>query len=173
MNPGQSSKRHKRIRLDRSCYAEPGAVCSVTIAAQDRRPVFADPLVAACAVDVLRRHAEDTGVPVFAYCVMPDHVHLVIGPSSTCDIITFIGQFKNFAQRAAWRLGVSGTFWQKSFWDHFLRADEDLERVVTYALNNPVRGGLVESWQAYRFVGSHYSVRSGERQMLLWLSIGH
>ena len=144
----------KRIRLGAHFYAQLGAICSVTVAVRLRRPVFADPAVASAAIDVLRTHADKTGVLVYGYCVMPDHIHLVIGPSATCDITTFVGQYKNLAQRAAWNLGVTGNFWQKSFWDHFLRAEEQVEGVVEYVLNNPVRSGLVEQWSDYLFSGS-------------------
>jgi putative transposase len=78
--------------------------------------VFADPVVAASAVDVLRVHADRTAVRIFAFCVMPDHVHLVAEPSASCGLVTFVGQFKNLAQRAAaWAHGVEGRFWQSSF----------------------------------------------------------
>ena len=49
---------------------------------------------------------------------------------------------------------VLRAFWQASFWDHFLRGDERLEQVIEYVLNNPVRTGLVERWDEYRFSGS-------------------
>ena len=75
-------------------------------------------------------------------------------PRPPCDIVTFTGQFKNLAQREAWRLGVTGAFWQLSFWDHFLRGDERLELVIEYVLNNPVRSGLVARWRDYPFSGS-------------------
>ena len=85
---------------------------------------------------------------------MPDPVHLILGASPTCDIVTFVGPFKNLAQREAWRLGVKGAFWQTRFWEHFLRGDERLEHVVEYVLNNPVRSGLVEQWGDYRVSGT-------------------
>lgn len=135
-------------------YARAGSICSVTAAVLDRRPVFSNPAVAAAVVDVLKAHAARTGVTVHGYCVMPDHVHLVLSASPTCDLITFVGQFKNLAQRAAWALGTHGAFWQKSFWDHFLRADEQVEAVVSYVLNNPVRAGLATHWREYPFAGS-------------------
>jgi REP element-mobilizing transposase RayT len=144
----------RRTRLARDVYAEVGVICSITIAVKGRTPVFASPAVADAAVDVLRHHAAATGVPIYARCVMPDHVHLVLGASPNCDIVTFVGQFKNLVQREAWRLGVTGAFWQASFWDHFLRNDEQLEHVIGYVLHNPVRLGLVERWCDYRFSGS-------------------
>ena len=117
-------------------------------------PVFASPAVAAAAGNVRRRHAAVADVPVDAWCVMPDHVHLILGAAPSCDIVTFVGQFKNLAPREAWRLGVKGAFWQTSFWDHFLRGDERLAHAIEYVLNNPVRSGLVERWCDYRFSGS-------------------
>ena len=131
-----------------------GAVCSVTIAVRDRRPVYAEVRAAAAAVDVLRGHATRTGVPIYGYCVMPDHVRLVLGPSVSHDIVTFVREFKNLAQRALWNLGLRGRAWQVGFYDHFRRADEQVERVVLYVLENPVRAGLVESWGDYQFSGS-------------------
>ena len=144
----------KRIRLDPAAYAEVGRVCAITIAVRDRARVFADPTVAASVVAVLREHAERTGVSIHAFCVMPDHVHLVAGPSARCDLITFVGQFKNLAQRAAWARGVKGRFWQPGFWDHFVRRDEDLRRVIEYVLDNPVRAGLVAVRDDYPFAAS-------------------
>ena len=150
--PASYGKRH--LRLERAAYAEIGAICSITIAVEGRRRVFMEERVAAAAVQVLHAHALKTEVPVYGYCVMPDHVHLVIGPSAGCDIVTFVGQFKNLAQRAAWQAGVQGRFWQHSFWDHFLRREESLECVVQYVLQNPVRGGLVAHWRDYPHAGS-------------------
>jgi len=132
----------------------PGSVCSVTIALRDRRPVFAAGRAAAATIEVLREHASRTGVPVYGYCVMPDHVHLILGPSEACDIVTFVGQFKNLAQRAVWKLGVPGKLWQGGFYDHFLRADEQVEKVVGYVLDNPVRAGLVAGRDEHPFSGS-------------------
>ncbi len=85
---------------------------------------------------------------------MPDHVHIVLGPSPSCDIISFVGQYKNLAQRAAWQHGAAGRIWQVSFWDHFLREEESLYEVARYVLDNPVRKGIVKRWQDYPFSGS-------------------
>ena len=149
-----TNRHHKRIRLDRKLYGQPGTISSVTIGARERRSIFAEPSIARSTCDVLQRHAYKTGVPVCAYCLMPDHAHLVLGPSPTCDIIAFVGQYKNLAQREAWKLGVTGRVWQVSFWDRFLREEESLEELVGYVLHNPVRKGLVAEWRDYEFSGS-------------------
>ena len=151
---GTTGRRHQRIRLDPSDYGQPVTICSVTIAVRNRRPVFGDVAIANAAVAVLRDRSEETGVAVYAYCIMPDHIYLIIAPSETCDVVKFVGQFKNLVQREAWALGVKGAFWQLSFWDHFLRRDEDLESCVRYVFNNPVRAGLAQEPAHYPFSGS-------------------
>jgi REP element-mobilizing transposase RayT len=83
----------RRIRLVPAVYADIGEICSITVTVKGRPPVFASPAVAAA---VLRRHAAATGVPVCAWCAMPDHVHLILGASTNCGIVTFLGQFKTW-----------------------------------------------------------------------------
>ncbi|MBI2952672.1 MAG: transposase [Chloroflexi bacterium] len=70
--------KRKRKRLDACAYDQPGSVCSVTSAVKDHLPVFTDPAIAVAAVDVLRTHAAKTGTLVYAYGVMPEHIHLII-----------------------------------------------------------------------------------------------
>ena len=146
--------RRRRTRLAAANYANPTAICSVTIAVRERQPVFADPRVASGAVGILRSLAAARRARIFAFCIMPDHVHLVMSPSATCSVIAFVGQFKNLVLRWSWKHGVEGSFWQQGFWDHFLRADEELRVAAEYVLANPVRVGLVDNWRLYAYSGS-------------------
>jgi len=45
-------------------------------------------------------------------------------------------------------LGLTGAFWQSETYDHVVRPGE-LERIVSYVLENPVNAGLVEDWQQW------------------------
>jgi REP element-mobilizing transposase RayT len=145
---------HNRIRQEASLYADPGRVASVVVGVNKRRPVFSSPLLAEAAKKVLTEHAEKLSVPLIAYCLMPDHVHLLVSPSPECNIPTFVGQVKNLAQRELWKLGLEGPVSQRSFWDHFVRDEEDLKAAALYILENPVRKGIVEAWQDYPFSGT-------------------
>jgi REP element-mobilizing transposase RayT len=146
--------RRASLRLSAASYSDIAAICSVTVGVKARVPVFAHRLLAAETVDVLRRHSAQVGVTLWAYCVMPDHGHLVLTPSATCDIVSFVGQFKSLSLRAAWKLGVDGSFWQPRFWDHFARKEDEAKRVILYVLQNPVRAGLVAQWHDYAFSGA-------------------
>ena len=91
---------------------------------------------------------------VLAYCLMPDHVHLLMGGrSQRSDLRRFIKRAKQSSgQRYAATAGKS--LWQDSYHDHVVRPEEDLAGIARYIIENPVRAGLVESPLDYRFVGS-------------------
>ena len=85
---------------------------------------------------------------------MPDHVHLLMSPSSTASIVDFVRDFKSRSTRLAWQYGYKGAIWQTSYHDRFLRKDDDVQVAVEYILNNPVRRGIVAEWRQYPFCGS-------------------
>ena len=104
-------------------------------------------------VGVLGRVSAATGVVVYAYCVMPDHVHVVASPSHRCDVVQFVGRIKGNASRELRARGAPERIWQRGFWDHFLRRDEQVARVAAYVIENPVRAGLVQCRDAYPYWG--------------------
>ena len=62
----------------------------------------------------------------------------------------------------AWKanrlLGRSGKFWHHESYDHVVRDPIELQRIVTYVLNNPVKAGLVdkcEKWQWSYYKNPH------------------
>lgn len=85
---------------------------------------------------------------------MPDHVHMLLEGGSSMSIIEVVGEMKGLLTKLGWQHSLQGSIFQKSFFDHFLRADEDIMTVVYYILNNPVRAGLVEHWWEYPYIGS-------------------
>jgi len=87
---------------------------------------------------------------LIAVCVMPDHVHLLLAPTSK-NLVDLIGKWKSYSTHLIWKKGYKGMVWQRSFYDHALRRDEDLLMVAEYIVCNPVRKGLVEDWRDYPF----------------------
>jgi REP element-mobilizing transposase RayT len=85
---------------------------------------------------------------------MPDHVHLLLEATSACPLPDYVGRWKSLCYRARRQHGNLRAFWQRSFFDRALRADEDLRQVALYILNNPVRRGLVEDFRSYPLCGS-------------------
>jgi REP element-mobilizing transposase RayT len=88
-------------------------------------------------------------VEVFAACLMPDHLHVLVRPKGM-DVIKWLNSFKSVTTRASWRYGNRGGLWQPGMWDRSMRSQVDLEQTATYIVGNPVTAGLVgraEDWQ--------------------------
>ena len=147
-------KRRQRIRLDAEVYRTPDLPCFVTIATKGKRAIFSERHLAEDFVTLLRTACKENGIPLYAYCVMPDHVHLLMSASETKGIIDLVREIKSLSTRLAWQHGHKGAIWQRSFYDHFLRRDEDCMVSAKYIIGNPVRKGIVERWEDYPFSGS-------------------
>ncbi len=88
------------------------------------------------------------------YLFMPDHCHFLIeGKSENSDMWKFAVDFK---QRSGYWLAKNGYSekWQKDFYDHILRRNEDVKKQIEYILKNPIRKGIVDNWKEYTFKGS-------------------
>ena len=85
-----------------------------------------------------------------AVCVMPDHVHLLIALISE-NLIDLIGRWKSYTTHLMLEKGWKGKLWQRSFYDHALRKDEDVTKVAEYIVNNPIRKWLVKDWTEYPY----------------------
>jgi len=91
--------------------------------------------------------------------VMPDHVHLILTPLTDpqrhliISLIEIMRSIKGASARAInQRRQRQGPVWQEESFDHVLRASENLDAKVEYVLQNPVRAGLVQEWQMYRWL---------------------
>ena len=133
----------------------------MTITTYRRTPWFRDVAVAKYCVGALKEAAGQESFRVYAYCFMPDHLHLLVGTGADADLIGFVKRFK---QATGWwvrnrylagSLKASPTsLWQKSYHDHVVRSEEDLLQIAMYIVGNPVRAGLVGSSAHYPFSGS-------------------
>ena len=119
---------------------------------QGDRRWLEDTRVAQVVVDSL--HYRDGKVyDLEAFSVMPTHVHLVCTPSATADgayhsLTGILHSLKRHTAREANRiLGREGAFWQPESYDHVVRNEAELQRIVEYVLNNPVKAGLCAAWE--------------------------
>ena len=91
------------------------------------------------------RHFDGDRYRLLAWCVMPNHVHLVIQPLGDHALDEILHSIQSYTANAANKLlGRSGTFWQKESYDHLIRDGEDYRNQIRYVLENPEKAGLVE-----------------------------
>jgi REP element-mobilizing transposase RayT len=65
------------------------------------------------------------------------------------SVLRFTDQYKGKATNRSWTAGWRGKLWQPRYYDHIVRAEEDLYRIAEYIVNNPVRKRLTvcpEDW---------------------------
>ena len=144
---------HRLRRLRGFSYAGPNRY-SLTFFAFERRPHFENTALALCVRTQILRAATMTGYIVAAYCIMPDHMHLLVeteeGGSSLPDFMKRAKQYSGFHGRKI----IGAQVWQDGYFERVLRDTEDTRTAIAYILNNPVRRGLVENARDYQFSGS-------------------
>jgi putative transposase len=127
---------------------------SLIICTRDRESLFRDARVVTPVLTTIRQCAATCDFAVFAYCFMPDHLHLIVSATAdSADLRAFISRWK---QRAGYehRQRTGQFLWQPSYFDHVLRDEEEMQRAVRYVLDNPIRKGLVTEFTEYPFSGS-------------------
>ncbi|MGJ5816833.1 transposase [Paludibaculum fermentans] len=90
-----------------------------------------------------------------AWSVMPNHVHLLITP--VIELRRLAQSLKGFtARQANLMLGRTGSpFWERESYDHWVRNEEEFQRIVRYVERNPVRAGLAGRAEEYRWSSAY------------------
>jgi len=123
-----------------------------------------DPRIAAIVAESL--HYRDKQVyDLHAFCVMPNHVHVVctprLGPDGTYYALSAImHSLKRYTARQANQLlGRQGAFWHHESYDHVVRDEAEFRRIIEYVINNPVSAGLVSHWEDWEwtYISSQWS----------------
>lgn len=126
----------------------------ITICTEKRHRAFDDAEFGHWAREQLLRLAEARDFEVIAYCLMPDHVHLLLrGCTEHSDLRSFILSW-NTRTAYRWRQTHGTRLWQSGYYDHILRDDDNCFAVARYILMNPVEAGIAARPQDYVLCGS-------------------
>jgi len=111
---------------------------------------------------LLRHHTGQLGVDVWAYCLMPNHVHLVAVPHEEAALsLALRNVHSRYAMYFNQKRRLDGHLWQGRFFSCPLD-EQHLWTAVRYVERNPVRAGFVELAEAYRW--SSAAAHCGLRQ---------
>jgi putative transposase len=95
-------------------------------------------------------------VNIFAYCLMPNHFHLVVMPHRSEDLSKWMQWLlTSHVRRFHKHYGTSGHIWQGRYKSFLIQKDGHLLTVLKYVESNPLRAGLVNSannwlWSSHR-----------------------
>ena len=84
------------------------------------------------------RHFDGVRYEVHAWCVMPNHVHVLFHLASGRDLSRVVHSWKWFT---AHKIGL-GVIWQREYFDRVIRSPEDFRETRRYILENPIKAGL-------------------------------
>ena len=88
-------------------------------------------------------HFDGDRYRLLAWCVMPNHVHVLIEQTPDHRLADVVQSWKSFtAKRANRMLGRDGPFWARDYFDRYIRDESHFEATRRYIHENPVRAGL-------------------------------
>ena len=101
---------------------------------------------------------------LIAYCIMLNPIHVIFTPlEESKDKYYSLSKIMHSLKRhtahdANLILGRTGTFWQHENYDHFVRDNAELERIVKYVLYNPVKANLVKEQTDWKWSYCKYDM---------------
>jgi REP element-mobilizing transposase RayT len=111
---------------------------------------------AECAENIVERLAElaNVGWEVPHYTIMPNHVHFLTKTElDSEDMKPTLSEWKGKTSRESNQvLDRAGAFWQRDWFDHVVRHEVELTRIIDYIQQNPVKAKLCQNWQDYPYV---------------------
>lgn len=151
---GMAIKKYRGYRrCSRIDYSSGANYFVLTICVAPRRPVFTRPDYNLVIVHELTEVNNAGYWGVYAYCLMPDHVHLVVSPGPK-GLAEAVRRFKGRTSTEWRKTGDGQSLWQPSYFDHRIRSAESFAQKCSYVFDNPVRAGLVKEAAAYQWSGS-------------------
>ena len=121
------------------------------------------PEVAQIVVDSLH-HFDGERYLLDCFCLMSNHTHLTLQPLEKepgvyYALSSIMHSLKRYtAVEANKVLSRQGQFWQHESYDHIVRDEAELQRIRQYVLNNPVKAGLADSPEEWRWSYSRWSI---------------
>lgn len=110
-----------------------------------------NPTVAAVVEDALL-HFDGDRYRLLAWCIMPNHVHAMAEIVESHRLPDVVHSWKSFTAKEANRLlRRDGEFWMADYFDRFIRDERHLRAAVEYIHYNPVKAGLVDRAEDWRF----------------------
>jgi REP element-mobilizing transposase RayT len=145
-------------RLRKGRYDAPGLYYVLTAVTAGRNPWLENSAAARAVLAGMQWLDENGRIELQSGMVMPDHFHMVAGRKEM-PLSAVIHSLKSYsAKRINAAFGRSGVVWQRGYHDHAIRKDEDLNEIIWYCLNNPVRAGLVADFYDYPYWYCRYAV---------------
>ncbi len=129
----------------------------------DKGPIWLeDRRIATMVTDEIKRN-DNKLYRLIVFCIMPNQVHLVCQPLPKSDehyysLAEIPKVVKGGSAIQANKIMTHlGAFWEHESYDHAIRDEAELQRIIDYGLNNPVKAGLVDTWNQWEWTNYKYA----------------
>ena len=110
-----------------------------------------NPVVAEIVQNALLFH-DQSKYRLTSWVIMPNHVHMICTPCCGFSLAEGMHSIKSFTATEINRmLARSGRFWQKEYFDRYIRNTKQFARTVAYIENNPVNANLCDRPEEWPF----------------------
>ena len=159
---------YRRVKIE-------GAWYFFTVVAYKRRNFLTDDNARPILKEAIHRVKTDRPFEIPAFCLLPDHLHCIWKmPTDDADYSTRWGLIKrmfskmyiaaggrSLAQTDSRRKKRELGIWQRRFWEHRIRDEDDYWNHVHYIHYNPVKHGLVERIKEWPYSTYHRLCQQG------------
>jgi REP element-mobilizing transposase RayT len=102
-------------------------------------------------------HFDGERYRLIAWCLMPNHVHVVIEIVDGYSLTDIVRSWKSFsARRANSELGRTGRFWHPDYFDRYMRDERHFAQTVEYVELNPVKAGLASAADEWLWSSAYF-----------------
>jgi putative transposase len=111
------------------------------------------PQIAAMVCEAVEHRQQRREWQVFEFVVMPTHIHLFCETGDR-GLYSTLKEFKRWTGHEAVKIlgdGKQSRFWQREWFDHWSRSDEEDEKIIQYIRANPVKAGLVTRFEEWPY----------------------
>ena len=127
----------------------------ITFSCYHRLPYLADPTAKSTVEQVFERTRARHNARIYAYVLMPEHVHLLINEIFDTPLATFLKVLKQETSRLL--KGTRDHFWQPRYYDFNVFTPDKFSEKIQYIHRNPVTRGLVSRPEDYPWSSfNHY-----------------
>jgi putative transposase len=138
-----------------------GGTYFFTVVTKNRIPILVDEKVRDCLRKSIRKTRHNYPFDIIAWVLLPDHLHtLWTLPQGDSD---FAVRWMLIKSRVTKALSME-SIWQRRYWEHLIRDEDDLKQHFDYIHFNPVKHELVEKPQDWLWSTFHKYVELGEYQ---------
>ena len=149
----------------------PNGYVHIIITSYERKPVFIDN------IEILRTAFRNVQklykFEIVAICILPEHIHLILHPENINNYPKIISSIKHYFSRNVGqvcptddlKIGYKNKrekgIFQRRYWEHTIKDEEELNNQINYIHYNPVKHGLVNNVKDWLYSSFHKFVKLG------------